>query len=427
MFDKDHSAVQILNANIQIDGVPVIRSAKLVHVDGKGALTTHSYLARNAKGTFDYLTQITLNHVPLLEINAPEYSTFKRILTAGHGIANANCRELNDLQERINEPFTSLEDSIETLEPLLELLDTGLYLIADALCYPTDGDGHFFWNLPCDPAGSPAMEPILLKDRVHPYIWGHPAFLYPTENAECYDEDRVRHYIDVYGKSDNTPRALVYNFGQFISFLLDGHHKACAAALLKRPVKCLVIIPFSRYGYMDKRNRATRDALCFGAVSVPVDAIPVEYMPVQRHEESSSYSALCAKIRNRSWEERYIRTASVFPSVYEYADMTAAKIPDGVSVNEELIRSCLDNPDPENQQILKAILFAMELREDPARKALAIACAGQLPSGMLKKQAFRVLAGIAGDPEIEQIFVDYLVGCEDPDDVLLPIINSYWE
>ena len=46
---------------------------------------------------------------------------------------------------------------------------------------------------------------------------------------------------------------------------------------------------------------------------------------------------------------------------------------------------------------------------------------------MLKKQAFRALAGIAGDPEIEQIFVDYLVDCEDPDDVLIPIINSYWD
>jgi len=426
MFSKDHKAVQILNCDINIETIPTIQSAKLIHVEGKGSLTTSSYIAGNEKGTFDYLKQITLNGTPLMQINSPEYSTFKRILSAGHGIENANCRELNDIQECINKPFVSLEDSIETLEPLLELLDSGLYVIADALCYPTDGDRHFFWDVPDKPAESPAMEPILLADRIHPYIWGQPAFLYPTEDTDSYNEERVRHYIEAFEKPKNAPRALVYSFGQFLGFLLDGHHKACAAAILRKPLKSLVIIPFTRYGYSSRLNRAVRDVLYFGSVSIPVKVIPSKYLPVEQHKESTSYTYLSGTIDHRVWEDRYLKTACVFPSVYEYADMATAEIPDGTPVTDELIRNCLVNPDFENQQILKAILFKMELQEDPGRKAAAIACAKQLPFGTLLKQVYRVLAKIRNDPEVEQVFVDYLIDHEEIHDPLLPIINSYW-
>ena len=427
MFSKDHKAVQILNCDINIEAIPTIRSARLLHVYGKSALTTSSYIAGNAKGTFDYLTQITLNGTPLIQINSPEYSTFKRILSAGHGIGNANCRELNDIQERINEPFISLEDSIETLEPLLELLDSGLYLLADALCYPTDGDGHFFWDVPDAPSVSPAMEPILLTDRVYPFIWGQPAFLYPTEDTDSYNEDRVRHYAEILEMPENAPRALVYSFGQFLSFLLDGHHKACAAAILKKPLKCLVILPFTRYGYSSRLIRAVRDTLHFGFISIPASAIPSEYLPVEQHKVPASYSALSGTIDHRIWEDRFLKTACVFPSVYEYADMAAAGIPEGTLVTDELIQNCLENPDFENQQILTAILFRMELHEDPGLKAAAIACAKQLPFGNLIKQSYRALAKIRNDPEVEQVFVDYLIDHKEIHDPLLPIINSYWE
>jgi hypothetical protein len=427
MLARDRKAVKIVNCDLNIDATPLIRSARLIHVDGKGALTTSSYIAGNAKGTFDYLTQITLNGTPLIQINSPEYSTFKRILSAGLGIANADCQELNDLQERMNQPFVSLEDSIKTMEPFVELLDSGLYVIADALCYPTDGDGHFFWDIPDDRMESPAMEPVLLTDRVHPFIWGQPAFLYPTEDTDCYNEARVRYYSEVLEDLENAPRALVYNFGQFLSFLLDGHHKACAAALLRKPLKCLVILPFSRYGYISRSNRTCRDALCFGFLTIPADAVPAEYLPAGKHTESVPYSALSGAIRPRVWEDRYVKAACVFPTVYEYADMAAAGIPEGVSVTDDLIQNCLENPDFENRQILKAILFKMELQEDPGLKALAIACARQLPSGNLLQQAYRALAKIRNDREVEQVFVDCLTDHEDIHDPLLKIINSYWE
>jgi len=53
-----------------------------------------------------------------------------------------------DIQEKVNSNYLSLEESIENIEPLLTLLETGFYLIADAICYPTDGDKNFFWNTP---------------------------------------------------------------------------------------------------------------------------------------------------------------------------------------------------------------------------------------------------------------------------------------
>ena len=41
--------------------------------------------------------------------------------------------------------------------------------------------------------------------------------------------------------------------------------------------------------------------------------------------------------------------------------------------------------------------------------------------------AFRILAGIKQDPEIEDLFVDFLVECEDPQNPLRIIADHYWD
>ena len=56
-------------------------------------------------------------------------------------------------------------------------------MIADAICYPTDGNKNFFWNVPNKPVKSLATDPAYLGDNENSstYIWGQPVYLYPTQ------------------------------------------------------------------------------------------------------------------------------------------------------------------------------------------------------------------------------------------------------
>ena len=48
----------------------------------------------------------------------------------------------------MNSEFVSIWDSAEKIKPLLGLLGDGYYALADVICFPSDGDGHFFYEVP---------------------------------------------------------------------------------------------------------------------------------------------------------------------------------------------------------------------------------------------------------------------------------------
>lgn len=137
----ENLSVEILDVKLDTSNIPSIKEAKLVYINGKAKLVND--VARYGS---DHRSprQIKLNDVPLLQAKIPNCPTCCSLLATGYGIENTNCKELLDIQEKINSNYVSLEKSIENIEPLLTLLETGFYLIADAICYPTDGDKNFF-------------------------------------------------------------------------------------------------------------------------------------------------------------------------------------------------------------------------------------------------------------------------------------------
>ena len=234
LFNKkeENLSVEILDVKLDTSDVPNIKEAKLVYVNGKGKLVNDI-----GKYDTDYTSpcQIKLNDVPLIQTKIRPCSTCCSILATGYGIENANCQELLDIREKINSNYISLDKSIENIESLLTLFKTGFYLIADAICYPTDGNKNFFWNVPNKPVETLATGPAYLGDNENSstYIWGQPVYLYPTQTTDSYNENRVGYYMDkIKELGDSSPRAIVYNFSDFINFVIDGHHKACASALL---------------------------------------------------------------------------------------------------------------------------------------------------------------------------------------------------
>ena len=420
--NKEKLSVELVDMAVDTSEVINIKNSKVVYINGAGKLKTFF-----SDGY--YPAKIRLNGIPLVRINSPYCPTSNSLLATGYGIENANCQELMEIQKEINADFISLENSIKAMEPLLKLFETGFYLIAEAECYPTDGNGNFFWNVPNEFTDSPATGLAYLKDSdTDTYcVFNQPVYLYPTQTTDCYNEERVEYYID---KFNNEPRAIVYNFGGFINFVIDGHHKACAAALLGKPLKCLLII---KGEYSQNYGEDNQIFLNFLSSNIRKEDIPIKYQPFLKEKEKNWGSMIINEgtVNKRQWEDKYINLSKKYPSLIEYATKVDDLIYENIEINDELINYCLINFDIDSQVKARKIFRNLEFLDVEKAKDFAVryakASLKQEISNKLKLVIYNFLVNMKNNTEVEQIFIDYIVYNEDRDDSVLELINSYWK
>ena len=423
-FKKNKEKLSVELADVKADTSEMIniKDSRVVYINGAGKLKTFF-----SDGY--YPAKIRLNGIPLVRINSPYCPTSNSLLATGYGIENANCQELMEIQKEINADFISLENSIKAMEPLLKLFETGFYLIAEAECYPTDGNGNFFWNVPNEFTDSPATGLAYLKDSDTDtsYVFNQPVYLYPTQTTDCYNEERVEYYID---KFNNEPRAIVYNFGGFINFIIDGHHKACAAALLGKPLKCLLII---KGEYSQNYGEDNQIFLNFLSSNIRKEDIPIKYQPFLKEKEKNWGSMIINEgtVNKRQWEDKYINSAKKYPSLIEYATKVDDLIYENIEISDELINYCLINFDIDSQVKARKIFRNLEFLDVEKAKDFAVryakASLKQEISNKLKLVIYNFLVNMKNNTEVEQIFIDYIVCNEDRDDPVLELINSYWK
>ena len=420
--NKEKLSVELVDVKADTSEMINIKDSKVVYINGAGKLKTFF-----SDGY--YPAKIRLNGIPLVRINSPYCPTSNSLLATGYGIENANCQELMEIQKEINADFISLENSIKAMEPLLKLFETGFYLIAEAECYPTDGNGNFFWNVPNEFTDSPATGLAYLKDSDTDtsYVFNQPVYLYPTQTTDCYNEERVEYYID---KFNNEPRAIVYNFGGFINFIIDGHHKACAAALLGKPLKCLLII---KGEYSQNYGEDNQIFLNFLSSNIRKEDIPIKYHPFLKEKEKNWGSMIINEgtVNKRQWEDKYINSAKKYPSLIEYATKVDDLIYENIEISDELINYCLINFDIDSQVKARKIFRNLEFLDVEKAKDFAVryakASLKQEISNKLKLVIYNFLVNMKNNTEVEQIFIDYIVCNEDKDDPVLELINSYWK
>ena len=420
--NKEKLSVELVDVKADTSEMINIKDSKVVYINGAGKLKTFF-----SDGY--YPAKIRLNGIPLVRINSPYCPTSNSLLATGYGIENANCQELMEIQKEINADFISLENSIKAMEPLLKLFETGFYLIAEAECYPTDGNGNFFWNVPNEFTDSPATGLAYLKDSDTDtsYVFNQPVYLYPTQTTDCYNEERVEYYID---KFNNEPRAIVYNFGGFINFIIDGHHKACAAALLGKPLKCLLII---KGEYSQNYGEDNQIFLNFLSSNIRKEDIPIKYQPFLKEKEKNWGSMIINEgtVNKRQWEDKYINSAKKYPSLIEYATKVDDLIYENIEISDELINYCLINFDIDSQVKARKIFRNLEFLDVEKAKDFAVryakASLKQEISNKLKLVIYNFLVNMKNNTEVEQIFIDYIVCNEDRDDPVLELINSYWK
>ena len=416
--NKERLSVELLEMEADTSEMINIKDSRVVYINGAEKLKI-------------FCSEIRLNNTPLVQINAPYCPTSNSLLATGYGIENANCDELMEIQKEINTDFISLENSIKAMNPLLKLFETGFYMIAEAECYPTDGNGNFFWNVPNKLTDSPATGLAYLRDSDTYCVFNQPVYLYPTQTTDCYDEKRAKYYIDKFNNTDNNePRAIIYNFGGFINFIIDGHHKACAAALLGKPLKCLLII---KGEYSRNYGEDNQIYLKFLNSEIKKEDIPIKYQPFLKKKKKNWGSIIINEgtVNKRKWEDKYINSAKKYPSLLEYATKVDDLIYENIEISDELINYCLINFDKDSQIKARKIFRNLELLDVEKAKDFAIryakASLKQKISNDLKLVIYNFLVNMKNNTEIEQIFIDYIVYNENKHDPVLELINSYWK
>ena len=434
--NEEKLSVELVDMAVDTSEIINIKNSKVVYINGAGKLKEVYKEVEDLKNS--YLAQIRLNDIPLIQINTDYYiSTIECLLATGYGIENANCKEILEIQEKINSDFISLEDSIETITPLLKLLNNGFYMVADVECYPTDGNGNFFWNVPNDLVLNPAIAMKCLRDDDFTYIGRQPVYLYPTQTTDAYNSERVDYYIEKFKKmSDNEPRAIVYNCGEFINFMIDGHHKACAAALLGKPLKCILI---KKAGYfMESEKGKWVDKLYFFSLYEKATSknIPKKYLPFKKNEmkieKLNEIKLEDGQVNKRKWENKYLDSVKNFPSLEKYANIVNASINFEFKITDELIKKYVNIFDENSQEMMKKIIYILMYTEslEKLQKIVIKYAKNSLNHKIdkdLKLMIYNILFQMKNNSEVEQIFIDYIVYNEDRDDPVLKLANSYWK
>ncbi|MEJ6463407.1 hypothetical protein LH402_04955 [Fusobacterium nucleatum] len=425
---KENLFVDILDLKVDCSEIINIKEAKLVYVNGKGKLTVERGKSRHPD--WEAPSKIKLNDVPLIQAKIPDCSTCSSLLATGYGIENANCKELLEIQEKINSDYVNLETSINNMKPLLTLLKSGLYLIADVICYPTDGE-NFFWNVPNNLKEFLSAGPVYLGEGT--YVFDQPVYLYPTQTTDSYNKDRVDYYIEKFKNSTyNKPRAIVYNFEEFINFIIDGHHKACASTILKEPISCILIIPDRIY-----KNYYKNICLNFSGILVDYKDIPKEYTQyIKKEKFSPSQEKIEINdgiVNNREWEKEYINSAKHYLSLLDYANVIDIMQDNEIEVNDIFIKNCLENFDKDSQVKIKKLLYLLKFTDIKKAQEIALKYAKKTLreeeiDKELKQLVYRILLNDKNNEEVENIFIDYIVYYSDnKEDSILNIINLYWE
>ena len=425
---KENLFVDILDLKVDCSEIINIKEAKLVYVNGKGKLTVE--IGKTEPNIWQAPSKIKLNDIPLIQAKIPDCSTCSSLLATGYGIENANCKELLEIQEKINSDYVNLETSINNMKPLLTLFKSGFYLIADAICYPTDGE-NFFWNVPNNLTKNLTTAPAYIGEGT--YVFNQPVYLYPTQTTNSYNKDRVDYYVEKFKNlDDNKPRAIVYNFEEFINFIIDGHHKACASIILKEPVSCILIIPDRIY-----KNYYKNICLNFSGILVDYKDIPKEYTQyIKKEKFSPSQEKIEIKdgiVNNREWEKEYINSAKHYLSLLDYANIIDIMQDNEIEVNDIFIKNCLENFDKDSQLKMKKLLYLLNFTDIKKAQETALKYARKTLrekeiNKELKQLVYRILLNDKNNEEVENIFIDYIVYYSDnKEGPVLNIINSYWE
>ncbi len=178
----------------------------------------------------------------------------------------------NKLKNAVEEYFYEGASLVKSIQPVLELLTDGLYVVHSGKAYPTDGAGNFFWNaylIKHELNGSAPYNPVIGYDKVY-----EPAFLVPTANFSAHNEKKTSAALSRMKKGRRLG-GIAYHLTGVFSALLSGHTNAAACLMKGEDFPCIFIEPMRDvlYGYDEITNKERIMALSSPYVKLPLNNI----------------------------------------------------------------------------------------------------------------------------------------------------------
>jgi hypothetical protein len=369
------------------------------------------------------LLALTYDNIPLIKFHADEYfcPTCEKLVSAGYGLDMANDDIIREMRELFNSPFISLENSFENLKPLFGLLHTGYYALIDVELYPSDGNGQFFWKINNTPVYNKASCPIYGGDG----LWSEAMAKYvlPSQPPTRFNREAAEYYR----KNDNY-RAIAYYLEGYLCTLIDGHHKAVAAALEHRPLKTLVIIPTGSSWYKSKHLNEKLGGISFNGVSLYENEMitplkkTIDLFKLNRmsDEEARMYlSMINTDFDKYEWEKDILQSEKYYPEA-----MTVARIYWAGGITDERLDKIVNHQVAMIDTEVLNLVTALSALEHPRFKELAFHFCSYGSLVSVWRDIFMLLAKIR-DEEVENFFIQYLIDAEIERADLKKIIGDY--
>lgn len=383
--------------------------------NGKGILQ-QAYGSKGERGLYSLMFE----DVPLIRLHGDNYMcpTCEKLISAGYGIDKVDDSVINKIRDTLNGTFESLPKSLYNLDPLLGLLPSGVYAMNDIDLYPTDGDGNFFWTINNTPKQNKASCPVYEKGN---WFFEYPAFLLPSQPPTSFNLERAQYYQN---KTDC--RAIAFNIG-FHNVLLDGHHKATAAALEGRKLKTLVIFPASSLPVPTNKNQHE------AKLQLGIDWFSIEDLGIGKNEEkirvtsrrlseieTEKYTALIEKnFDDYLWTEKILQSAKKFPDVKALAYLEWG----GELTNNRLDRIMERKEFLDESQAIY-LCTALQVTNNPRFCELAFQIAKDERYVRIWVDIFKLISRIYTQ-EVEEFFIDFLVYDEKIRPEVTRIANDY--
>ncbi|MBO5377302.1 MAG: hypothetical protein J6A41_02835 [Ruminiclostridium sp.] len=206
----------------------------------------------------------------LVSISSPDDETSNRQIWQNSSIDKCKNVLGTKLKHVVEDYFYEGVPLAKAVQPVLEMLTDGLYIVHEGTAYPTDGAGNFFWNayfVRHELNGTAPSIPAIGKNKVFA-----PAFLVPTQGFSMYSEKNIS-VAAARIKKGRRIGGLAYHLTGMFSALLSGHTNACACLARGEDFPCITIEPVSDVLYLHDEI-TDKDRIL--ALSAPYAKLPLE-------------------------------------------------------------------------------------------------------------------------------------------------------
>lgn len=375
--------------------------------DGKGIL--REVFGESGKKTY---LSLMFGDEPLFGFQGEEYfcPTCEKIMRSGYGLEqefHLQMDKINQSREKI-----PLMQAVLDIFPLMGLLPSGFYAIVDTKLHPTDGNGHFFWDIPNNTDDDGQFYRGTCLYQFDDFKWGslRPYFTVATQPKHKCNMQRVEYYRHQPGC-----RVVAYYMDGYMTALLDGHHKAFAAAMDNTDVNALVIIP--GYLYTDRQRNVTGCRAAdlkfsiedLGINQNDIDELKNSVMSEKISEKEVVRIQESMKRNNRLYDfpVPVKNIADNYPSVEEQAYIDRAGI-----ITDALLNDILCKKVQYSEEEVIVLMKGLSGLKHPRFWEMGEFFCGQCQTGKAKYLILKKMMELPKNEEREQFFIDKMVELE---------------